>query len=309
MFVTEYCNDPNNIGILQTGTATYSDSISEEFDEKIRMMDRFLYLVDNYAIIRDCADDLKAIQPHNDERFWTVNKCLLNYVNAVFCYREFINNYDPPLTRIADQYYRFDFGKEWYRFVCELRNHVIHQSIIIRTYDPATGEIYIDLADLLEKQRKKTKDQGLENNKGAQHFLSMIQRLASNPDKGNQNKPLCSMKKIVALADVELSNMSGAIFLHAYKKSVRPIMKWLLTMVQRNDKTAYYTFIVNKEDREYVPIEPNYALEWYFKNMIQRLKKDSVVIHNMRHLFESFGYTYFYDGACDIEAFIQRWSE
>lgn len=308
MFVSEWCTDPDNI-TLQKASVIYDDSISEQFDEKRKKMDRFLYLVDNYAIIRDCAEDLKAIQPHSDDRFWKVNKCLLNYVNAVFCYREFISNYDPPLSKISEQYYRFDFGKKWYRFVCELRNHVIHQSIIINSYDRETGEIYINLAELEEKQKEKIKDQGLEKNKGAQYFLSMIQGLAQNPDGGGKDKPLCSMKKIVRLAGQELYDMSNDIFLEAYKKGVKPIMKWMLSLVQHSDDTDRYTFIVNKENRSYAPIEPNFSLEWYFKNMVQRLGKDSIVIHSMRHLFVSNGYSYFYDGSCDIDAFINRWSE
>ena len=36
------------------------------------------------------SEDLKAIQPHDDDKFWKVNKYLLNYVNVVFCYRVFI---------------------------------------------------------------------------------------------------------------------------------------------------------------------------------------------------------------------------
>ena len=308
MFVTEYCTDPDNIGKLYSGSKKYDDSISEEYDQKRKTLDRYLYLVDNYTIILDCSRDLRGIAPHSDDGFWRVNKCLLNYVNAVFCYREFIRSYNPPLTRTADQFYSFDNGKEWYRFVCELRNHVIHQSIIINYFDPDTGDIYIDLSDLEAKQKKKMKDKNLENNVGAVYFLNMIQRLSKTPDRMSAGKPLYSMKRIAINADKEIKEMSDSILLEAYKKAVRPIIKWLLLMVQCNEEGMYYTFLVDKT-RKHAPIEPNYSIEWYFKCMLQRLKKENIIIHNMRHLLETNGYKYFYDGGSDISTFIDKWGK
>lgn len=102
MYITKFCDDPDNIIVLDTAVKSFEDSIFKEYGEKLRILDRYMFLVDTYAIIMDCSSDLKAIMPQSEDAFWKVNKYLLNYVNAVYCYHEFVNNYDPPLKIITE---------------------------------------------------------------------------------------------------------------------------------------------------------------------------------------------------------------
>ena len=153
MFVLEYCDDPNK-PVLQAGNIKYESDFQQEYIDKLKEIDRFTYLIDMYTIMESCAEDLISIKIEDVNDFWKVNKALLNYVNAVYSYKEFVNSYDPPLREIKEKYY---LHKKWYRFVCDYRNRVIHQSTIIKDYSPGSNEIYIDLDEVIERQNSLQK--------------------------------------------------------------------------------------------------------------------------------------------------------
>ena len=302
MYFTEFCDDPDNIIVLDTADKTFDDSIFKEYVEKQRNLDRYMFLVDAYAIIMDCSSDLKAIKPQSDDPFWKVNKYLLNYVNAVYCYHEFVNNYDPPLKIITDKYYKEEGGNFWYRFVCDYRNRIVHQSVILKDYNPGNGDVFIDLDELIEGQQKIILDisKNAKEKDNARRFNRKITTLANEPHWVRDERRFFSMKEVALLADGEMTEMSNEILYHAFNKSIYPIFQWLLSLVHLEGGNPKYTFIVNKEaiNNE---LEPNLSLEWGFKMIVRRLGKNNSVYREMRELFISRGYRHFFSENCDID--------
>ena len=305
MYITEFCDDPDNIIILETGRNTFDDSIFREYQEKLKALDRYMYLVDAYEITIDCSSDLKGIIPQSQDAFWKVNKCLLNYVNAIYCYHEFVNSYNPPLGTIANKYYYDKNGKFWYRFVCDYRNRVVHQSVILRDFDAGNGDIFIDLDELIEEQNKiisdlRKKPKEISN---ARRFLQKITTLANTPHRVRDGRRLWSMKVVAKLTDQEITDMSNEILLHAFRKAIQPVFEWLLSLMHSEGGIPKYTFIVNKDVKD-SELEPNYTLEWYFRKIVRSMGKNNNVCREMRELLISRRYTNFYDGNCDIDEFI-----
>lgn len=305
MYITEFCDDPDNIIVLETGRNMFDDSIFREYQEKMKTIDRYMYLADAYAIIIDCSSDLQGIIPRSQDAFWKINKCLLNYVNSVYCYREFVNSYDPPLKAITDKYYHEENGRFWYRFVCDYRNRIIHQSIILRAFDPGNGDVFIDLDELIEEQNKIISDTRKKSSEisNARRFLQKITTLANTPHRVIDERRFWSMKKVSKSTDQEITDMSNEVLLHAFRNGIRPVLEWLLSLMHSEGGMPKYTFIVNKgvEDSE---LEPNYSLELFFRWIVRSLGKNNNVCREMRELLISKGYTHFYDGNCDIDEFI-----
>ena len=127
MYSVEYCDD-SAAGKLFDSSLNYPDSISDEIISRLESLNRFMYLIDMFRVIKSCTDDMQDIPCGEDVEFWTINKYLLSYLNAVYSYREFVCSYIPSLKAIHNEFY---FGKKWYRFVCDYRNRVIHQSTLI----------------------------------------------------------------------------------------------------------------------------------------------------------------------------------
>lgn len=128
MFELEYCSNPE-IGELHSSGIKFDYQYDVEFDSKLKTLDKFLFLVDMHTIIDSCAKDFLEITIDDFDEFWKINKRLLNFVNAVYGYKEYVNSYEPSLKSITEKYYNM---KKWYRFLCDFRNYIIHQSIIIK---------------------------------------------------------------------------------------------------------------------------------------------------------------------------------
>lgn len=305
MYITEYCDDPDNIILMERGRNTFDDSIFKEYEEKLKILDRYMLLVDTYAIVIDCSSDLQVIIPQSEDAFWKVNKCLLNYVNAVYCYHEFVNSYDPPLKVITDKYYNEENGKFWYRFVCDYRNRIIHQSVILRDFDPGNGDVFIDLDELIEEQNKIISDTSKKPKEisNARRFLRKIKTLANTPHRVRDERRLWSMKVVAKSTDQEITDMSNEVLLHAFRKAILPVFEWLLFLVHSEDGIPKYTFIINKDFKD-SELEPNHSLEWFIKKVVRSLGKNNNVCQEMRELLISRGYTHFYNGNCDIDEFI-----
>ena len=145
MYILEYCNDPEHAD-LKDGHRNFDDNFPLEFNNALNALNRFLYLTDMHRIIVSCASDFLHLQGGEEVEFWQINKYFLNYLNAVYSYKEFVNSYDPPLKEITDGYY---YKRRWYRFICDYRNRVIHQSTIIKDRSNETGDVFINIDEIM----------------------------------------------------------------------------------------------------------------------------------------------------------------
>ena len=197
MYVTEYCDNPHNI-LLHCYSKQYDDSIVQECDIRQNEMDRFLYLVDGFMIIRDCAQDIQAISQCSEKEFWHVNKLLLNYLNSVYCYHEFVNAYNPSLKSIVEKYYKRQNGNRWYRFICEYRNRVVHRSSIIKDY--SKDDAYLDLDELIKQENENivslSEDEEENGSKisNARRFKQMLEDLKRPSPEQNKRMSRLSLR-------------------------------------------------------------------------------------------------------------------
>ena len=298
MFEVEYCNDPENVNIHSTGIR-YNYEFDKKFDAKLKDLDRFLFLVDMHTIIDSCGDDLLAITIDDFDEFWKLNKLLLNFVNAVYGYKEFVNSYVPSLKPITEKYYNM---KKWYRFFCDFRNYIIHQSIIVKDYRPSDGDIFITIEEVAEllSEYEYSKEWQRRN---AEEFTKWIESFKEETLEIKDDHFL-SMKNITALVLTEMSHMKDEIIMFVYRKSIKPSLEWLIEQIPRVDGKYQYAFIVDKTNLPASVRDPNYVLEDFVRRMIKTLHEDSEICKEIIDLLNSVGYLFFYDGNCGIEDFL-----
>lgn len=113
MFEVEYCNNPE-LGDIHSTDIKYDYTFDVEFNAKLKDLDKFLFLVDMHTIINSCGDDLLSITIDDFDEFWKINKQLLNFVNAIYCYKEYVDSYEPSLKLITEKYYNMKNGIDLY---------------------------------------------------------------------------------------------------------------------------------------------------------------------------------------------------
>lgn len=300
MFEVEYCNNPELGDIHSTGIK-YNYAFDVEFDAKLKDLDKFLFLVDMHTIIDSCGDDLLSINIGDSDEFWKINKRLLNFVNAVYGYKEYVNSYEPSLKSITEKYYNM---RKWYRFICDFRNYIIHQSIIIKDYRPFDGDVFINIEEVarLLSEYEYTKDWQRQN---AKEFTEWIETFKEDSLEIKDNHFL-SMKNVTSLVMKEMSQIKDEVLMFAYEKSIKPSLVWLLEQIPKIDGIFQYAFIVDKANLPESVREPNYALEDFVRRMIKTLGDDSIICKELLNLLEREGYSLFYNGNCGIKDFIKN---
>lgn len=298
MFEVEYCKNPE-IGDIHSTDIRYDYDFDVEFDAKLKDLDKFLFLVDMHTIIDSCGDALLSVTIDDFDEFWKINKLLLNFVNAVYGYKEYVNSYEPSLKPITEKYYN---AKKWYRFFCDFRNYIIHQSIIIKDYRPYDGDIFIRIEEVAELLSEYDYPKEWQRH-NAEEFTKWIEGFKEDSLKIKDDHFL-SMKNITSLVMTEMRHMKDEVLLYAYKKSVKPSLKWLLEQIPKVEGKYQYAFIVDKTNLPESVREPNYALEDFFRRTIKTLGEESVICKELFSLFNNVGYLFFYDGNCSIENFI-----
>lgn len=286
MFEVEYCDDPNNVE-LNSADIKYDLKFADEFDKKLTCLDKCMFLVDMYTIIESCGAELLSICIVEDE-FWKINKCLLNFVNAIYAYKEYLSNYEPSLESITSKYYN---KKTWYRFICDFRNYIIHQSLIIKEYRPFDGEIFVNIEEIKESLIKYEYTKEWQKRK-ADDFVKWIETF--KPDASIiEEKHFYSMKKITTLVLKEIKQMKKEILSYIYRKSIKSTVEWLIEKIIKVEGVFKYTFIVDKISQSVY--EPNYALENFVKRMYKTLGEEFGLCQELKIQLNCKGYLSFYD--------------
>ncbi len=318
MYAVEYCNTPDDINNLNTVTAlTYPENFFGEYSNKCDALDRFRMLVDIFRIVHSCSEDLQRLTPSEDLEFWVINKALLNYANAVYCLKEYVNNYDPPLKTITERYY--NDGK-WYRLVCDLRNRIIHQSILLSVQSYKTGDVYFNLDAVIQEQEKRIARQQRKlrkegENKDLQKHIRNDTRFKEElesllPEAEYDSEGSCmiySFKKICAEADLEIQSMQSEVLNYSLDNHITPILSWLVNHVYSVDGHYMYTFIVNHD--KHVVFEPSLTLESFVMALFSTLPPDSALVHKIVDLLHSHNYTQFFETRCSLDETVNNIAE
>ena len=312
MYITQYCDDPNNVkqDQLMVAPGEYPDSIFTDYRRRLRIIDKLLYLDDTFTIALDAGDSFVGTIPQGTTVFWEINKNLLNYVNAIFCLHEIINSYNNNvINSTADVFWKKQNGRFWYRFMCEYRDCVVHHSIRIKRFFPMNGDSKISIDELIEELGWliQDKQQAKYHNK-----LSAFQHLVERLEKKMKviicdGERYCSMKEIVMRTSREITDLYTQILPKIFEDVVCPEINWLLDLIHFEEGVAKYTFVVNTE-RYDSELEPNFSVERYYRSLLLQFGKNHRVCKTMRDLLESRNYTHFYEGNLDIESFADKWS-
>lgn len=300
MFVLEYCCDPENRKLHPT-FQSYDNSIEEEFEKKIQSLDKFEYLINMFLIIESCTIDLVNVSITTTDEFWRINKVLLNYVNAVYSYKEFINGSFPSLKIITEDYYE---NKKWYRFICDYRNRVIHQSTVIKDYNPGSNDIYVNLDEMIEVQKSLIFEKGIKRKSG-EKFIAVLSSMKDEADLID-GKNYISMKYIATKAEDEIIAMRDKVLMYAYKEEIKGILEWLISFMPIVNGVHQYVYIVDKKRLPDAVYEPNFTLEDYVSHVIVSLGVDHIIFKEIVKLLKNNKYDYFYDGYCNFSDFILR---
>lgn len=284
MFMLEYCDDPEK-GEVKSSGKTFDDSIAAKYENACRITENYIYLIDMFKIIESCADDLLLVNPW-DKDYWKVNKALFNYVNAVYSLKELAKGFIPPIKSITEKYYN---EEKWYRFVCDFRNSVIHESVISTLYDKK--EVYVNLDRLLEIQRSRRVKPKEEINR--QRQITYLEAMKKDA-KEYEGLFYYGIKRICRAASLEVQVMQQEVLYYAYEKSIKPKLEWLFSILYKYDETFMYTYIVDKEKGPQSVCEPNYVLENFYHKLEDSLGEESQVWKNVRSLFEGVGYNHFF---------------
>lgn len=304
----------------------FDDNFPLEFNNALNALNRFLYLTDMHRIIVSCASDFLNLQGGEEVEFWQINKYFLNYLNAVYSYKEFVNSYDPPLKEITDGYY---YKRRWYRFICDYRNRVIHQSTIIKDRSNETGDVFINIDEIIEIQEAviaditaerdgekdpKKKEKYKKQIENAERFLREIKALLSDPVLVQRGYHFKSMKSVITDANIEIQQMNDEILAYSFNKGVRPALERLLSWSYESSEGYQYSFIVNKQyinfpgKEDIACFEPTYAIEDFYKNMLRSLGKESVICKTILNFLLSHNYLYSYDEKCCINFFPEKYA-
>lgn len=300
MFEVEYCSDPTVGDIHPTGVK-YEYAFDVKFDEKLKDLDKFHFLIDMHIIIDSCGSDLLSITIDDFDEFWKINKRLLNFVNAVYSYKEYVNSYKPSLKSITEKYYN---QRRWYRFLCDFRNYIVHQSIIIKDYRPSNGDVFINMEEVakLLSEYEYPKDRQRRN---AEDFTKWLESFKEESLEIKDDHFL-SMKNVTSLVLNEIRQMKDEVLMYAFEKSIKPSIMWLLDLIPKKEGMFKYAFIVDKSRLPESVREPNYSLEDFVGKMIKSLGADSIVCKELIKLLDNEGYSFFYDGNCGTKEYIEN---
>ena len=287
MFTFFYA-DTNNENLISSEYEA-EDTIEKDLAEKVDVLDEYVYLASIYRIFLDCADDFKAFRVMQKKDFWKSNKYLLNYVNAMYTFKEYVENKyekDSPVRKIANKYYR---NTQWYTFLCNYRNRIIHQSAVIKDYDKNSGDVYICLDELVNaaEQQMKESSKGKDN---AQRFIEFVK--AQYADPATDGKHYIGAKKVMELANEEILLMSNEIFKSLFDDEIQPCLEWFLSTTLKGKDRYYNTYLVQDDTRRNVQI--NFFLEDYLVNVIYMLGCSFDAVKSWIALYKENGYELFY---------------
>lgn len=285
---TVFYADSNNENLISSEYEA-EDIIEKDLADKVNVLDKYVYLASLFRIFLDCSDDFEAFRVKRKKDFWKSNKYLLNYVNAMYTFKEYLENkYEEgsPVYKIADKYYS---DTKWYTFLCNYRNRIIHQFTVIKDYDKNSGDVYICLDELVEaaeQQMQKTK----KGKDKAQRFIDFVK--AQYIDTATDGKHYFSAKKVMSLANEEILQMSNEIFKSIFDDEIQPCLEWFLTTTLKSETRYFNTYLVQNETRWNFHI--NFFIEDYLINVFYMLGSNFDSVKSWISLYKEIGYDIFY---------------
>ena len=285
-------------------TPTFGSGINkEEFMSKkekaTRILDKAVYLSVMNKVWRETSLVLQDSAHQENPKltvdsFWVENKYLLDYVNAVYNLKEFLENYDHVndyRSRIyspVNKAYKDING--WFRFICEFRNCLIHHYGLVKDVD-MKGKLWVCYEEFINAEQNQLNHDLSIGKTGIgiyerQDFISHLKTISGlQASNGNHYDPAYI---IVEKADVEIGIIMREVYDVLFTTKVQRALNDLLSFVQR-DETGYHNTVYVEEDFSY---EPCVDIESYLLYFTVNAGPDSALTnHYVSHLQKA-GYQY-----------------
>lgn len=248
---SQYYHDKNLSALVGTGK-DYTEELRADFEVKLERLDKFVYLIQLFEILKSNSEDFLLCNVTKKDMFWKINKYLLGYVNAVYSYKEYVTYYSSRKSefyKIQDKYY-LSCGK--YRFLCEYRNRIIHQSALIKDTDKNTGDPYIDLLELISYFESLIDDcsknpKQISKNEKTREYIAHLETYKDKCLQFN-GRPYLSAKKIVNEANTEISEMNERLCFNLWNSEIKDIFSWIHNMLVFEDNKYEHTYAVKDRD-------------------------------------------------------------
>ena len=342
MYKIKYCDYPENRDELKE--AGYCFKQKDQLLEKKSLLDKYLDLPIINKIINSCSDDILTPPDNGKREYWEISKYTLNYLNAVYYYRCYLENFyndkDKTIIKIDSVVKKLNLSNN-FRFICEYRNRTIHQSLVARYYKSVSGEAFFNLDTLIRKQNnyintiikdinKSTKLRDEENisieeqkkidniiakkkasKENAQWFKNRLNEYAKESCEFDcRGKKLKSLSEIISNATLEINKINEELMLEIYDQKIAPAMNWILSNIYIENGEYKYTFFYNEDD-DYDFYEPISILTEFYGILINELGQDHLVCNKIHDFFIKNHLDYFYDGdiRCSIDQFIDLQSK
>ncbi len=262
MFVVEYFARQNDMDLKRT-SKQYTDSIAEEYNSKREKLDTFIYVADLFRVVTDCTHELLNLPSGHTISFWQANKLFISYLNAIYFYKEYIKNTSFPTDAIVDRYWK---KMGMFRFIYDFRNHVIHESLIIKDRSVYSGDVFVEIEEMLTKVAEnisslEAEGKGKKKINAEKQFLQTVNDFHLPIAIQHGNKKLLSVKELAKAAQPELEAANQEVLARTFEVVVMPILEWLLSLIHRENGQYKYTFIINKKWQDIPEKEPDCLFE------------------------------------------------
>ena len=321
MFSQEY-REPPDMEKQNKTEQEYDDSICEKYETVVEKLDNFIYLVDYYQMIEDSYNSYKECLNQNSIEFWKINKKQLDYLNAVYCYKEFISKKESSIEKEADKYY---VNMHAYRFILDFRNLAVHHAVFAKEYSHKKKEAFVLMERLLNIQEEnlnyqKNKLEEAKRKKwrtiislekkvsNAERFFKEIQQKSYESGFFYEGNTLCSMNTIMRDAQVEICDIHENMLQIAYEQWVKESIIWLISLIYHDEKGLKFTYIYNDQYETKVGVQsvfyaPTSSIDGFLEYVISGLGKQHPICIQLKNLLRENGYTYLFEQNCTIENF------
>ncbi len=307
MIEVRYTLDPDSINGKESTIKTdktYEESFIKQYNHCCKSLDLMMFLIDYFHIIESTKNDLCSFNMEEYPCFWKANEYLLNYVNAIYSFKEFINHKlakkAKKIEKISNKYY---YNGEWYRFICDYRNYVVHEGTLLRDYRKSDKELLLSIDGVIDELSAFTEnDEKREQKK--EEFIVKLRNLypVSTVRRG---KHYIEITDCISKINCEVKSLYDEIILKTYDCLVEKSIKWMLSHIHRIGDLYTYT-IIDVDIKNDLLFEPNYTLESSLDYYMVNLGAEHEIVCRFIQLLKDKKYTLLYDSHMTIEGFDNR---
>lgn len=284
-----------------------SDDFYHVYRKKCDIMDNFSFINDMYWMIERASERL--FDEDSIGSFREYNRRLLSFLNTVYFFKEFVNNFGKNNTAIQKVIDDYRDKKKAFRFLLELRNCFMHHSVFNRGRTDE-GQWVISVEELKRAEQdniahkkshsnnKKKSNTGNEKTK----LLLLLEYFESQYIEWEHDYYI-DIHRMISDAKNDIQAFQSEIIVIIYNEFIKDLLLWMLNNIYNDENGYWYTLIVEDDQDDGDCFEPNYYLELYIDNLKEIYGVDSDVFNSCLSILETNGYDYLFEKSCSLEEY------